>query len=293
MKGIKEIRQRIKAIDGTAKITKAMQLVASSKMKKAQTLAIGSRGYIIGLADIIGCMSLTCIKKLRGSRFFNINDTGIRCVVVVASDKGLCGAMNNNIFREAIQVEEDAEFIAVGKKATNYLSRCGKKLIASFPINDISEFHEVLGICELIMQLYDSGKINKCDVLYSGFKNTMCHVPVFRRILPMTNFYDEFKRIADFLGIDGEGLERDKREIIFEPSPLDILDSIVRTFIKYGMYQSILEAKASEHSARTVAMKSATDNAKELSKILTLEYNKSRQFAITNEIIELATANYN
>ncbi|MDR2735346.1 MAG: ATP synthase F1 subunit gamma [Puniceicoccales bacterium] len=291
MKGIKEIRQRIKIVDGTAKITKAMQLVAASKMKKAQALAIGSRKYIVGLTDIIGCMSLTCIEKLKSSRFFNINDEGSRCVIVVASDKGLCGAMNNNIFREAAQVEKDAQFIAVGKKATNYLSRCARKLVASFSINDISEFHEILGISELVMQLYESGEISRCDVLYSGFKNTLAYVPVYRRILPMVDFYDEFKKITDFLGIDSEILVKDKRKMIFEPSPAGILDSIVKTFIKHGMYQSILEAKASEHSARTVAMKSATDNAKELSKSLKLEYNKSRQFAITNEIIELAAAN--
>ncbi|MDR1458032.1 MAG: ATP synthase F1 subunit gamma [Puniceicoccales bacterium] len=293
MKGIKEIRQRIRVVDGTAKITKAMQLVAASKMKKAQMLAIGSRGYILGLANIIGCMSFACIKKLKSSRFFSARSTGVRCVIVLASDKGLCGALNNNIFREIAQIEGDAKFIAIGKKATNYLGRCGKNLIASFSINDISEFHEVLGICELVTQLYDSGEINSCDVLYAGFKNTLSHVSIFRKILPMIDFYDEFKKIADFLGIDSERLKRDDREIIFEPSPSSILDSIVRTFIKYGMYQSILEAKASEHSARTVAMKSATDNANELSKNLKLEYNKSRQFAITNEIIELAAANCN
>jgi F-type H+-transporting ATPase subunit gamma len=238
-------------------------------------------------------MSLACIKKFRRNRFFNVSNVGVRCVVVVASDKGLCGTLNNNIFREIAQIEGDAQFIAVGKKATNYLSRCGKKLIASFSINDISEFHEVLGLCELVMQLYDDGEINGCDVLYAGFKNTLCHVPIFRKILPMTDFYDEFKKIANSLGVDSERIKRDKREIIFEPSPSSILDSIVRTFIKYGMYQSILEAKASEHSARTVAMKAATDNANELSKNLKLEYNKSRQFAITSEIIELAAANCN
>jgi F-type H+-transporting ATPase subunit gamma len=293
MKGIKEIRQRIKTIDGTAKITKAMQLVAVSKMKKAQELAIGSRGYIVGLAEIIGCISSSCIKKLKDNKFFNESATGVRCVVVASSDKGLCDAMNINIFRELVKVDLDAYFISVGKKATNYLSYCGRDLKASFSLNDLSEFHKILGLCELVMQLYDAKEINRCDVLYAGFKNTLSHVPAFRKILPMVNFHDEFKRIIDCVGVSGEEFERDKREIIFEPSSSSILDSIVRTFIKHGMYQTILEAKASEHSARTVAMKVATDNAKELSKNLTLDYNKSRQFAITSEIIELAAASCN
>ncbi|MDR2812326.1 MAG: ATP synthase F1 subunit gamma [Puniceicoccales bacterium] len=288
MKGLKEVKNRIRAVDSVSKITQAMQLVAASKMKRAQDFAVCSRPYLLHLSEIICCLSEKKIQKNKHP-FFISREGRKRCIIVVGTDKGLCGVLNNALFK-FIPREEEVSFISIGRKAMQFLSRNSYPLLASFSINDRVQYHEVLGICELISKLYLEGEIDGVEVLYPKFVNTLTYVPSLQRMLPMEGFHDVFNQMLKSVDLEPGHFQRDTRGLLFEPDVPQIIDHIAQIFLKYNLHQVLLEAKASEHSARMVAMKSATDNAESLSQELKLEYNKARQYAITNEIIELAAS---
>lgn len=287
MKGVKEIKGRIRAVDSVAKITLAMQLVAASKMKRSQDFAIGGRPYLLRLAEIMARLPKKKVDK-NIHPFFVERPVQHPCIVVVGTDRGLCGVLNNTLFRQI--PDPNAAYISVGKKALQFLSRNGYNLIASFSINDKVQYHEILGISELIGQKFLAGEIDTVAVLYQRFVNTLKYVPVLQKILPMRDFYEEFSAMLQAAQLENSAPSFDPRPLIFEPDIVKIVDHIAGIFLKYNLHQVLLEAKASEHSARMVAMKSATDNAEALAQELRLEYNKARQYAITNEIIELAVA---
>ncbi|MDE6576511.1 MAG: ATP synthase F1 subunit gamma [Opitutales bacterium] len=293
MKGVKEIKGRIRAVDSVAKITLAMQLVSASKMKRSQDFAIGGRPYLLSLAEVIARLPKKKVDKNIHPFFVDRTPVQRRCIIVVGTDRGLCGVLNNNLFRQ-LSKGEDADgkcsYISVGKKAMQFLSRNGYDLIASFFVNDKVQYHEVQGIGEFVSQKFLAGEIDTVEVLYQRFVNTLKYVPVLQKILPMSDFYEEFSGMLAAAQLDFETPSFDPRPLIFEPSVREIVDHIASIFLKYNLHQVLLEAKASEHSARMVAMKSATDNAEALGQELRLEYNKARQYAITNEIIELAVA---
>jgi F-type H+-transporting ATPase subunit gamma len=287
VKGIKEIRSRIRAVESVSKITLAMRLVAASKMKRAQDFAINSRPYLLHLAKIIAGLPK---EKIRQDihPFFVPREGKKRCIIVVSTDKGLCGVLNNHLFKSI--PEGDACFISIGRKAMQFLSRSRRPLLASFSVNDRVQYHEVLGICDLVSKGYIEGEIDEVEVLYQKFINTLQYMPTLQKILPMNGFYEEFEAMLGAARVERGAFERDDRELMFEPGVCQIIGHIAKIFLKYNLHQVLLEAKASEHSARMVAMKNATDSAEALSQSLKLEYNKARQYAITNEIIELATA---
>ena len=288
MKGVKEIRNRIRAVDSVSKITSAMQLVAASKMRRAQDFAINSRPYLLHLAKVVARLPEKKIKK-KTHPFFITRKTIRRCVIVVGTDKGLCGVLNNNLFR-SVSNDEGVQFVSVGRKAMQFLSRTKRPLLASFSINDRVQYHEVLGICDFIAKLYIDGEIDVVEVLYQKFINTLSYMPKLQKILPMTGFYEEFEAMLNAARVEQEKFKGDPRELMFEPDLKQIIDHIAKIFLKYNLHQVLLEAKASEHSARMVAMKNATDSAETIAQELKLEYNKARQCAITSEIIELAAA---
>ncbi|MDR1591053.1 MAG: ATP synthase F1 subunit gamma [Puniceicoccales bacterium] len=287
MKGLKEVKNRIRAVDNVSKITQAMQLVAASKMRRAQDFAVSSRPYLLHLSEIICCLSEKKIQKNQHP-FFIPREVKKRCVVVVGTDKGLCGVLNNALFKSI--PKEDAFFISVGRKAMQFLSRTKRPLLASFSVNDRVQYHEVLGICDLISKLYLEGEIDSVEISYQKFINTLTYTPSLQRMLPMEGFHDVFNQMLKSADLKPEHFERDIRGLLFEPDVPQIIDHIAKIFLKYNLHQVLLEAKASEHSARMVAMKNAMDNAESLSQELKLEYNKARQCAITNEIIELAAS---
>ncbi|MDR3317305.1 MAG: ATP synthase F1 subunit gamma [Puniceicoccales bacterium] len=288
MKGIKEVKDRIRAVDSVSKITLAMQLVAASKMKRAQDFAIDSRPYLLHLAEIICCLSEKKIQK-NMHPFFLPREAKKRCVVVIGTDKGLCGVLNNTLFK-SIPKTDDVCFVSVGRKAMQFLTRAKCPLLASFSINDRVQYHEVMGICDFIGRLYTDGEVDIVEVLYQKFINTMTYLPSLQKLLPMHGFHDVFNQMLAMANIELEDFRRDSRELLFEPDVEQIIDHIAKIFLKYNLHQVFLEAKASEHSARMIAMKNATDNAEMLSHELKLEYNKARQYAITSEIIELAAS---
>lgn len=291
MKGVREIKNRIRAVGSTAKITRAMQLVASSKMKKAQTIAIGGRPYILALSEI--AQSIAALGKKAPSHPFFENREVKHCgVLVIGTEKGLCGALNQNIGKKLIENFRtgNERFYTIGKKATQIVSRMGLNLVVDFSISDRVELCEMRPVIELLRTEYLSGKIDTLKVVYSRSINPLTQEQVISNVLPMNDLIAEIEALKERIKIKDDGTEKDTREIIFEPSVRDITNKLSQMFFCQLLYRDVLESKAAEHSARMLAMKNATDNADSLAKNLTIEYNKARQAGITNEIIEIAAA---
>jgi F-type H+-transporting ATPase subunit gamma len=287
MPSTRDIRRRIKSVTSTAQITKAMQMVASSKMLKAQQGALNFRPFAAMASEIMDHLTVDTgdyrhpLMEARAVRK--------RAVIVVSTDKGLCGALNSNLFREASKYAvATTQFIAVGKKAAQFLARTRRKLVAEFTYHDTPTYAECQTISKFAQTMFLKGEADAVDVLYTRFINTLSQRPDARAFLPMGS--------AESLLTEARGhavqppAERPRFDFLFEPDPVTVMDRLVLYFLDFRIAQMLLEAKASEHSARMVAMKSATDNANQLVKHLTLEYNKMRQASITKELLEIASA---
>ena len=289
MKGIRDIKRRIKSVKNTEQITRAMQLVAASKMKCAQNKALASRPYSLLLAEIFGSL-LKEGQDQSKHPLMKQRPVTRRGVLVIATDKGLCGALNGNIFKKIMEIENDAAFVCIGRKATQFVSRTGRQLLADFTVSDKINFNEVRIAVEFMLKAYKNKEINTLEVIFTRFVNTLHQEPICEKLLPLTSFEETLKSFRDRLNVKEVSTVEDSREILFEPSVQAIAAELPKLFIKQEIYQMLMEAKASEHSARMVAMKSATDNASSLVSSLTLEYNKARQAAITQEILEIAAS---
>ncbi len=295
-KGLREIRNRIRSVTNTGQITRAMQLVASSKMRRAQDAAISGRPYAVLLSRILA----TALRGLDLSGDFSHplmqeRPVKTRGIVVIATDKGLCGGLNSNLFRflnKNVPAGTPAKFFTVGKKATQFVARSKRDLVADFTVSDRVNFSEVRPIGEFLIKEYLAGTIDTIEIVLSQFKNTIVQVPTMATLVPLGNLEERMQAQFAAQGKKDEfKLLEDDREMSFAPDAGTILEGLPALFFKQSLYQAILEAKASEQSARMVAMKAATDNAKNLVDSLSLEYNKARQAAITNEINELAASN--
>lgn len=289
MKGMREIRSRIKAVKSTGQITRAMQLVAASKMKRAQNMAQSGRDYTLLLMDLIDILDPKLEEKF-GEYFLARDESLPRLIIVFSTDKGLCGALNTNLFKKIMNLGDDCEFIAVGAKAAKFISSTGRKLLAQFKITDNVSFNEIRTIVEFAMDCFVKNKVRTVEVLYPVFINTIKQEPEVVTVVPIENvraFVDKMR-----VKYKAELAERAKetREFQFEPSVNELIRELPAYYIKNVIYHMALDAKASEQSARMVAMKSASDNAENLMQALTLEYNKARQAAITTEITEIAAA---
>ncbi len=289
MPSTRDIRRRIKSIKNTAQITKAMQMVASAKMRKAQQAALAGRPYAALMNEVLaaavagagaGGFRHALTETRTGER---------RAVIVISTDKGLCGALNTNLLREAARFDKDTTvFICAGRKAAQWAGRLKRELAAEFTYKDNPQFADARAISKFAQQLFLEGKVDRVDALYTNFINTLSQRAETRQLLPVGAI-----KAVD-AGLEGEGLGRDlgaaSREYLFEPVPADLLGNLLPHYLNYQVFQFLQEAKASEHSARMVAMKNATDNAKQLVKDLTLEYNKIRQASITKELLEITSA---
>ncbi|HOX59819.1 MAG TPA: ATP synthase F1 subunit gamma [Candidatus Paceibacterota bacterium] len=287
MPSTRDIRRRIKSVKSTAQITKAMQMVASSKMLKAQQGAVNFRPFAAMGGELMGY--LTQDTSDYRHPLMETREVRKRAVILVGTDKGLCGALNSNLFREASKCETaTTQFIAVGKKAAQFVARTRRKLIAEFTYHDTPTYGECQTISKFAQNLFLKGEADVVDVLYTRFINTLQQRPDARTLLPM--------RTAESLLSEARGeaeppsAERPRFNFLFEPDPVTVMDRLVLYFLDFRVAQLLLEAKASEHSARMVAMKNATDNANQLVKQLTLDYNKMRQASITKELLEIASA---
>lgn len=288
MKGMREIRNRIKAVKSTGQITHAMELVAASKMKKAQQSAEAGRAYATLLMDLTESVGSEIHRIV--AKNLDIPCSNKRLIIVFSTDKGLCGGLNTNLFKTITELEGDVEFITVGLRAARFIARCGKKLIANFKISDYVKFSETRKIADFAMKTAKEGGFGSIEVLYPIFVNTLKQDSTLVKIAPVDDLDWFIKRLKDSYKIDVATEVEEDRKFIFEPSIEAIASDLPQFYIKQAIHYMALDAKASEHSARMVAMKSASDNADSLIQSLTLEYNKARQAAITTEILELASA---
>ena len=286
----RDIRRRIKSIKNTAQITKAMQMVAAAKMRKAQTAALAGRPY----SELINRVLVDLEKRTDVTLHPLLEQREVKreLVLVVSTDKGLCGALNTNLLRELNQFNtETTDFISVGRKAQQYLARTKRNLIADFPIKDGAPLRETKAVSKLMIEKFLNKEVDKVTVVYTHFKNTLVQLPQVQTLLPISPFDLPEVKEGDEAPPETDGIDpRNTYGYLYEPNAQDVLNFVLPHYIHYQVYQMILDARASEHSARMVAMKSATDNAKTLIKDLTLEYNKVRQASITTEILEIATA---
>lgn len=287
MANTREIRRRIKSVKNTRQITKAMELVAASKMKKAQQLAAAGQPYAALLAEVLANVS-DRIDEI-AHPFLTEREVKHRGILVVTTDRGLCGPLNGNLFREVLKVKNDAKFVTIGRKGVQFVSRNKLALMADFSVPDEAPYSQIKQIVDFMIEKYKAEEIDTIEVLYPRFVNTLVQQSSFAKLLPIVHLED---MICSLRGKDAAPFEptADERKFKFEPGPEAILSELLPLFINREAHQAVLSARASEHSARMVAMKTAKDNASNLLDSLTLQFNKARQAAITQEILEIAAS---
>ena len=281
MNSPRDLRRRIKSISGTAQITKAMQMVAASKMRKAQQAALDSRPFARLLYRIQ--RSATAHSQSFTHPLLEAREVRKRAVVLIAADKGLCGALNTNVFRLATQFDQQTTaFITAGRKAAQFVARTGRQLAAEFAYGDSPTFAEARAIVSLARDMFLKGEVDQVQVIATKFVNTLTQEAVTMEFLP----------VGKITGLEIPGLSEDTLAAgetpTFEPDAEGLLGYLIDTYLNVYLYYALLNAKASEQSARMVSMKNATDSAENLIKDLSLEYNKLRQGNITKELLEIA-----
>lgn len=285
------IKSRIKTTKNIRQITKAMEMVAASKMRKAQAQATRSKPYANKLQE-----SMRRVARASSNTshpLLNKNSSGKKLFLLVSSDKGLTGGMLSNLFRTVDSKlktldRNEAEFIVVGKKAKNYILKSDFTALAEFSeLPETISLEDCFPISKLIMDGYIEGTFISVDVIYMDFISTLLQEPTVNRLLPINlgeldlPVREEKESVQPILS---------KEEYLFEPKADEILEWILPYYVEIYIYQTLVEAKASEHSARMVAMKNASDNAAEIIDGLTLDYNKARQSAITGELLDIITS---
>ncbi len=284
MPSTRDIRRRIKSVKNTAQITKAMQMVAASKMRKAQQAALAGRPYATLMNQVLGQVS-GCVGDFT-HELMTKRPVKKRAVILISTDKGLCGGLNANLVREAGKFDRATTiYIAAGRKGSQFVARTKRQLGAEFTYKDAPLFSEARAISKFARELFTKGEVDQVDILFTNFISTLNQKPEVVPFLPVT----EIKGLG--MGLeDGAQLSKDGTEFLFEPGVEGVLGALLPHYLNFRVYQILLESKASEHSSRMVAMKNATDNAKQIIKDLTLEYNKLRQANITKELLEITSA---
>ena len=284
MPSTRDIRRRIRSVKNTAQITKAMQMVAAAKMRKAQQMALAGRPYATLMNEVLGEVSAASAESQ--DALMEKREVKKRALILVSSDKGLCGALNSNVLREAAKLDRNTTvYITAGRKAAQFIARTKRELAAEFTYKDAPLFGEARAISKFARDLFIKGEVDQVDILYTSFISTLNQKPETIPFLPV----QEVKGVGT--GVHDEGkLTHGTAEFLFEPGLREVFSTLLPHYLNYRVYQVLLEAKASEQSARMVAMKNATDNAKQLIKDLTLEYNKLRQANITKELLEITSA---
>jgi F-type H+-transporting ATPase subunit gamma len=282
MAGAKEIRTKIASIKNTQKITKAMEMVAASKMRKAQDLMRASRPYAEKIRNVLAHLAQAHpeYKHPYLSERDEVKRVGY---IVVSSDRGLCGGLNSNLFRAALKEimewdskDVEVDICAIGKKSMGYFNRLKCDITAQVShLGDKPSLDDLIGTVKVMLDAYDEGKIDRLFLVHNEFVNTMTQMPRIHQLVPVSGEVDkELTHHWDY---------------IYEPESKPIIDALMTRFIESQVYQGVVENIASEMSARMVAMKSATDNAGDIIKDLQTVYNKARQAAITQEISEIVS----
>lgn len=269
-----------------------MQLVAAAKMKKAQDQAVAGRDYADQLNKVL--VNLKNNTAEGAHPLLEVREEGKELVLVISTDKGLCGGLNTNLSKRVrTDVSSEADVVTVGRKLRLQLAKAGRNLIADFEVKDPVPFDQARPISKMLIEKFLSGEYNKISVAFTNFVNTIKQDPEIVQLLPIDSATLAEKQAYEGVGegtVKETDHSEDTKEYLFEPSPADVLDTLLPLYVNFQVYQMLVESRASEHSARMVAMKSATDNAKNMIDDLTLEYNKLRQAAITAELLEITTA---
>ncbi len=279
MAGAKEIRTQIASIKNTQKITSAMRMVAASKMRRAQERMAATRPYAEKMRQVIGHLDQAHPEYTHS--FMKEREVKRIGYIIVSSDRGLCGGLNNNLFRKLIsEIREhgdkgiQVDFCTIGLKALGFFRRFGGKVMAQITqLGDQPHIEDLIGTVKVMLDAYEKGELDRIYICYNRFVNTMVQEPTIEQLVPITSEAEkELSHHWDY---------------IYEPDSKEVLDGLLTRYLEALVYQSVVENGACEQSSRMVAMKSATDNAGSLIDELQLVYNKARQAAITQEISEI------
>jgi F-type H+-transporting ATPase subunit gamma len=282
MASLRDIRRRIRSVRNTAQITKAMELVAASRMRRAQANVLAARPYSTAMRTLI--TQLGAARRDGDVLHPLLRQRPVQAVglVILTSDRGLAGALNTNVIRSGteflLRQEQPVQLVTVGRKGQDFMVRRGRELRATFTaLGDRPDYMAVAPIARVIMDDYERGQIDAAYIVYPRFVNTLSQRPQLDQLLPIAASGAEESR--------GPAVD-----YIYEPDPRAILDELLPRYVEVQIYQAVLETIASEQSARMVAMRSANDNANDLINSLTLSYNQARQAVITREVLEIAGA---
>ncbi len=290
---LKQVKNKIIATKKTGQVTKAMEAVSAVKMRKSQERAFVGRPYVRSALNILSRLSAS--QDGLSHPFAEVRPEGKHLLVMVTSDKGLAGSVNSAVQKrvdEIIAAGDSVEILAIGRKAVEYAVRENVTLVGDYiNVADGVSLVEVTSMADKVLSLYESPKYQKVSIIYQNFLSTFEQVPTLRTVLPLNP--DEIKLMMD--GIkpkSGKWSEIENSvgtptDYLVEPSSEEVLNTLIPQLVAIIIYHALLESKASEHSARMVAMKNATDKSKELIKSLTIKYNKARQAAITAEVSEI------
>jgi F-type H+-transporting ATPase subunit gamma len=277
----REIRHRIRSVRNIAQITRAMEMVAASKMRRAQQQVIATRPYAERIRAMIG--DLSALGKEEQSQFPLLVHRPVKrsMVILITADKGLSGSFNTNVIRQSMRFMtnerpegiDNVDMIAIGRRGRDFYTRYGKKLVADFPQKgDAPSLESIRPMVQIAVSEFINGNVDAVFVAYTRFINTLRQTPEIQQILP----------------IEAPEGSSDITDYIFEPSPAAVLEALLPRFVEVQIYQALLESIASQFSAQMVAMRNATDNAHDLVRDLTLSYNRVRQAQITREVSEIA-----
>lgn len=277
MANLKEIRNRIASVSSTMQITSAMKMVSAAKLKKAQDAITAMRPYANKLTELLQGLSAS-LDADSGSKYSSRRELKKVLIVAITSNRGLCGAFNSNIIKEVAKItsqnysNQEVSYLAIGKKANDAFKKTNRVIANKSSVFDDLTFENVAEIAELLMHKFVSGEFDKIILVYNKFKNAATQELMTEQFLPIVPI---------------EGNANLNLDYIFEPTKAEIVEQLIPKSLKTQLYKSIRDSFASEHGARMTAMHKATDNATELRDQLKLTYNKARQAAITNEILEI------
>ena len=282
MASAKEIRTKIASVQSTQKITKAMEMVAASKMRKTQERMAASRPYAETMRKVIGHIALGNLEYKHP--YLEQRDIKRVGYLIISTDRGLCGGLNINLFKKTLNDMKGwsdkgvaVEVALIGSKATGFFSSAGAKVVAQTNgLGDTPSLSDLIGPVKVMLQAYDEGRLDQLHVVYNKFVNTMSQVPTIDQLLPLPK-------------PDENDIPSHKWDYLYEPDPKPLLDTLLSRFIESQVYQCVVENLACEQAARMVAMKAATDNAGNLINDLKLVYNKARQASITQELSEIVS----
>jgi len=280
MAGGREIKTKIKSVQNTRKVTRALEMVSASKIRKAQDRMKASRPYARAMKQVIGHLAQAS-SEFRHPYLVEREEVRRVGYIIVSSDRGLAGGLNNNLFRKALgelrdwqQRGVEADVVTIGQKASVFFRRIKVGMLASVAhIGDVPQLEQLVGVIKVMLDAYESGKVDRVYLVYNDFVNTMTQRAAFDQLLPLP----ATEQVAT----------RHDWDYLYEPDAQTVLEHVLTRYIESLVYQAVLENVASEHAARMVAMKSASDNATKLIDTLNLVYNKARQAAITQEISEI------